>query len=324
MRVLYGIQGTGNGHLSRAQELIPALRRYARVDVLISGNQSQLDTDLEFDYKMSGLTFVQGKKGSISWSGTLKNFHFKDFYRSVRSLPVESYDLIISDFEPVSAWAARLRGIPSVELSHQAAVIHPSAPKPDRLSVLGKFVLNNYCPSSSKFGLHFDSYAPSIFTPIIRRSIRQLSSVDGTFKQFECEWHVFSRHTSALRRQGNVVFHPIDQKVFVSHLEQCGGVLCGAGFELPSEAIYLEKKLMVIPLAGQYEQYCNAQALKNMGIEVMENLDLIHYRTMYKWLNSEFRCKVNYPENTDLIAQEVLNVREGIREIEEVKFSVVY
>ncbi|MFN9111441.1 MAG: glycosyltransferase family protein, partial [Bacteroidota bacterium] len=243
MRVLYAIQGTGNGHLSRAQELIPALKKYAHVDVLISGNQSELTTDLEFRYIMNGLTFVQGTKGNISWSGTLKNFRVRDFYRAIRSLPVEMYDLIITDFEPVSAWAGRLKGVPTVELSHQAAVIHPGSPKPDKLALLGKFVLNNYCPSSSKFGLHFDKYAPSIFTPIIRRSVRNLTPVDGSFnvvylpaygdsqihhflKQFDSEWHVFSKHSKSVRRLGNVVFHPIEQKVFISYLEQCGGVLC--------------------------------------------------------------------------------------------------
>ena len=40
MKILYGIQGTGNGHLSRAEEIVPILKKMAHVDVLISGNQS--------------------------------------------------------------------------------------------------------------------------------------------------------------------------------------------------------------------------------------------------------------------------------------------
>ena len=40
MRILYGIQGTGNGHISRALEVLPYLKKKASVDILISGRQS--------------------------------------------------------------------------------------------------------------------------------------------------------------------------------------------------------------------------------------------------------------------------------------------
>ncbi len=323
MKILYGIQGTGNGHLSRAQELIPAFRNYAHVDVLISGNQSQLVTDLDFNYSLRGLTFVTGKRGGISFPGTLRNFNPRTFINDVRNLPVEKYDLIISDFEPITAWAGRLRGKKVIELSHQAGAKHPNAPKPDRSFGLGKFILNNYCPSNQEFGFHFESYAPSIFTPVIRRSIRELNPKQGSFnlvylpsygdeqilkflRNFDSEWCVFSKFTKSIKRVDNVFFHPIDQTEFLKSLEKCNGVLCGAGFELPAEAIYLQKKLMVIPISGQYEQYCNAEALKSLGFCVIEDLDLIHYRFVNNWLNTQPKIAINYEDNVELIAQKVL------------------
>ena len=42
MKVLYAIQGTGNGHLSRAGEIVPMLNEYAQVDILISGSQADI------------------------------------------------------------------------------------------------------------------------------------------------------------------------------------------------------------------------------------------------------------------------------------------
>jgi predicted glycosyltransferase len=53
MRILYAIQGTGNGHLSRAKEIIPALLNRAQVDVLISGTQAEvvLPHNVEYVYK---------------------------------------------------------------------------------------------------------------------------------------------------------------------------------------------------------------------------------------------------------------------------------
>ncbi|MGL5401221.1 MAG: glycosyltransferase family protein, partial [Plesiomonas shigelloides] len=51
MKLLYGIQGTGNGHLSRARELVPALRAQGiRVDVLCSGRAA----DAYFDMQVFG------------------------------------------------------------------------------------------------------------------------------------------------------------------------------------------------------------------------------------------------------------------------------
>ena len=49
-------------------------------------------------------------------------------------------------------------------------------------------------------------------------------------------------------------------------------MLCGAGFETPAEALFLNKKLLVIPMKTQFEQKCNAQALKEMGVTVVKKL----------------------------------------------------
>ncbi|MFM7329964.1 MAG: glycosyl transferase, partial [Bacteroidota bacterium] len=38
MRILYAIQGTGNGHLARAEEIIPILFSYGKVDLFVSGS----------------------------------------------------------------------------------------------------------------------------------------------------------------------------------------------------------------------------------------------------------------------------------------------
>ena len=51
MKVLYAIQGTGNGHLSRAEEIVPILNKYVDATVLVSGNQSQIQSNFEIDYK---------------------------------------------------------------------------------------------------------------------------------------------------------------------------------------------------------------------------------------------------------------------------------
>ena len=49
MKILYAIQGTGNGHLSRARDIIPVLQQKGELDILVSGIQA--DVDLPYPVK---------------------------------------------------------------------------------------------------------------------------------------------------------------------------------------------------------------------------------------------------------------------------------
>ena len=44
MKILYAIQTQGNGHLSRAQKLVPEFIKKARVDILTSGPSNNFPT----------------------------------------------------------------------------------------------------------------------------------------------------------------------------------------------------------------------------------------------------------------------------------------
>ena len=56
----------------------------------------------------------------------------------------------------------------------------------------------------------------------------------------------------------NLSFHRVHDKNFLRDMAGCKGLICTAGFESICEAMYLGKPVMVIPVAGQYEQTCNA------------------------------------------------------------------
>ena len=58
MKVLYAIQGTGNGHLSRAKEIVPALLNRVEVDILVSGSQAEVEFPYEIKYKKKGLVMI--------------------------------------------------------------------------------------------------------------------------------------------------------------------------------------------------------------------------------------------------------------------------
>jgi UDP:flavonoid glycosyltransferase YjiC (YdhE family) len=80
-RILYAIQGTGNGHLSRALDIIPLLQaRASQVDLLVSGPPADVQLPFEVRYRYHGMGFIFGKKGGINFlktfaSGKLRRRH---------------------------------------------------------------------------------------------------------------------------------------------------------------------------------------------------------------------------------------------------------
>jgi uncharacterized protein (TIGR00661 family) len=124
---------------------------------------------------------------------------------------------------------------------------------------------------------------------------------------FKIEWHVFSKYTTKIYTVGTITFYPIDAEKFTKSLAQCSGILCGAGFELPAEALFLGKKLMVIPMIGQYEQLCNAASLKKLGITVLNELSLIHFRTIQNWLTITQPIQITYQDQTEQIIESIIN-----------------
>ena len=79
------------------------------------------------------------------------------------------------------------------------------------------------------------------------------------------QWDVFSKHNKEVIKEANITIQPINNEAFIKSLATCTGVLCGAGFETPAEALFLKKKLLVIPMKTQYEQQCNAAAFRQWG-----------------------------------------------------------
>jgi uncharacterized protein (TIGR00661 family) len=326
MRVLYAIQGTGNGHLSRANEIVPLLKRKIPTDVLISGTQNSLPVQFNVDHRFNGLSFVSGKSGGVDLMGTWSQTDTRRLHKEISQFPIHRYDLVITDFEPVSAWAARLNNVPCVELSHQAAVLNRKSPKPNTASILGKLILGNYCPSNHKYGFHFDQYDSSIYTPVIRSEIRNstplnmghytvylpafsLEYIQSILSIFDgIRWQIFTKETKEFYRLGNMEIYPISSEGFTNSMINSQGVLCGAGFETPSEALYLRKKLMVIPMKNQYEQQCNAEALERLGVKVIPTLSDRYLSTINDWIQINEWVYVEYPDQTEMILEEILDV----------------
>ena len=143
---------------------------------------------------------------------------------------------------------------------------------------------------------HYTVYLPAYDDKKIIKTLKEIKNV---------EWEVFSKHTKKTYAEKNIRICPISNSAFIKSLISCTGVLCGAGFETPAEALFLKKKLLVIPMKGQYEQQCNAAALAEMGVPVLKKLKISKVENITEWVNSGKIIPVNYPDITAEVIDEV-------------------
>ena len=104
----------------------------------------------------------------------------------------------------------------------------------------------------------------------------------------------------------NISIQPINNKKFIRSLATSSGVLCGAGFETPAEALFLKKKLLVIPMKKQYEQFLNAAALNDIGVPVIKNLKPKNDSIIQSWIEHKQNIDVHYENNIQEIIDRIL------------------
>lgn len=311
MKILYGVQGTGNGHITRARGMSKQLSAAGiEVDYLFSGRPADKYYAMEpfGDWRwLNGLSFsvVKGKVKPLS---TLLKAKPAQLLRDINSLELRGYDLVISDFEPITAWAAKRQKVPSLGIGHQYAFDYP-IPKAGS-NPLTRTIMRQFAPTQFSLGMHWYHYQQSIVPPIIDV---WHSKVDSEPKQIVVYLPFEDgREVSALLRQfpdyhflyygafpcqssvKNITYNPVSREGFQLDLARCGGVISNAGFELASEAISLGKKLLVKPLQGQMEQISNGLALGNLELGL--STKTLRTSVVRHWLDNFTARKITYPD----------------------------
>jgi len=299
MKILYGIQGTGNGHISRARMLA---RHFQKTNIDVTYLFSGRDRDDFFDMEIfgdficvRGLTFYS-IDGAVSYKKTLLNNNFFQFMSDVISLDVTSYDLIITDFEPVCAWAGKLCGAQTIGIGHQYAFNHNIPRAGD--NPLTRSIMRHFSPASISMGLHWDHFGNNtILPPIIDTEHAALTNEQCgigkavkkilVYLPFENQDAVqklllphkdycFTVYAAQNTDQdlGHIALRKTCLNGFKRDLAASDGVICNAGFELISECLHLGLPILTKPQSGQMEQQSNAAALQQLNYAVtMQALD---------------------------------------------------
>jgi len=321
VKILYGVQATGNGHITRARAMNKALiKNNIDVDYLFSGRERSKLFDIEEfgDFNChSGLTFVTDS-GSIKPIATFKENNFSQLFNDINTLDLSSYDLVLTDFEPISAWAAKKQNKKSIAVGHQYAFDH-KIPKKGNNFITALF-MKYFAPGSIRLGLHWHHFNQAILPPIADTH-PHIKSIDNKILVYlgfenkdevikyllpftEQDFFIYGDFDNAEDR-GHLKLRPLSREGFQNDLADCNGVITNAGFELASEAIHLGKKLLVKPLKGQMEQLSNALALEKLSLGMsMKSLDS---HALKRWLHEFTGKRVIYPNVPDAIIHWILN-----------------
>lgn len=303
MHILFGIQGTGNGHISRGRMMAKYLAEYnVKVTYLISGRKKSELFDMEIfgDFiHRKGLTFIT-ENGQINYAKTAVNNNIFSFLNEVRSLDVSKYDLIISDFEPVCAWAGKRANKPTLGIGHQYAFGEHTPLAGD--TMMTRAIMRNFAPTQQSIGLHWHQYDKNILPPIVDTSlVKKESSAKPHILVYlpfenvgqvcellsECTDYHFIIYAPKVvdNRWQNIDLKRTSYQAFKHDLACATGVICNAGFELISECLHIGIPVLTKPLQGQMEQHANAKALSELNYATV--IHQLEKQEIMAWLKKD-------------------------------------
>lgn len=326
MKILYGVQGTGNGHITRALAMANAMKKRSDLDVdfLVSGRDRNAFFDMEalgdFGWR-SGLSFAM-RDGKVSILDTLSRNPWWQFWQDVRDLDLSGYDLVVTDFEPVTAWAAKRQGVRCIGLGRQYAFLQGAEELP--INTLQRAMIKQFAPCTQAVGTHWTRSQDTFIPPIIAHGgsradnesferghflvylpfepVAQVHQLLQSLSGYR--FSVFHPHAQFAER-GHCTYYPPSRAGFADIFSRVEGVIANAGFETSSEALAQGKKLLVKPLRGQFEQYANANCLAEQKLaSMMFDLDADYTAT---WLRHADAVRMRWPDIAPGLAEWLAN-----------------
>ncbi|MHC4124409.1 MAG: MJ1255/VC2487 family glycosyltransferase [Planctomycetota bacterium] len=305
-KIIYAVAGEGFGHSSRAHVIAERLIDSGHKLMFAASQKSLAYLKQYFGENVKqvlGLSFAYDKgyvqplvtlKRNLKKIPELKSINKKLFQQHF--LPFKP-DLVISDFEPFSAWWAWKNKVPYISIDHEHIVTLCKLEHKMR-NIFSRITANvvtrfYYTGAQVYIVLNFFDVPLKIKSavlapPIVRNELTKLTPTDGKHILVYSTTGVGKKELlDLLQKFDNQNFCVYgfnkDEKIkncqlktrstegFLADLGECKGIIASAGFSLISECMYLKKKILALPLAGQYEQITNAHYIEKLGLGVSAN-----------------------------------------------------
>ena len=214
-------------------------------------------------------------------------------------------------------------------LSNQYVLNSKNVPKPKRYSRIVLSAINLFCPSKVGYGYHYRPYNKNILDPIIRDRIREINTstsneiiiylptysinnILNIIKEIpvKMKWTIFTNESNSDYNLEGISINSISDDLFTKKIASCYGIICAGGFSLTSEAIFLGKPMLVVPVKAQIEQQFNAAALEKEGIQILKEFSLNYIEKIKEWINSPTVLHINYKDNSGEIVKKILTTNK--------------
>lgn len=304
MNILYALSGQGFGHAIRSKTVIDFLRKRGHLVKIITYGQSLKLMKKWFPYETIEIkgyrhsflidrVFALGMTFKIFQNLPLfigKNFSL--LRKIVKNFQIK---LIVNDFEPFSRWFARANDIPLITIDNQlmTQLCHIDFPLKYFSEFIGIRLIEFFYPLGDyRFVTSFNPvltpvrkiFCPNTFVvpPILREEIFELKPTKENFilvyqttpiykKKLFKVFRKFPQEKFICYNLGpssqtkNIILYEFKEKEFLENLSKAKAVIINGGFTLMSEAIYLKKPILSLPIKGDFEQIVNALLLEKSG-----------------------------------------------------------
>ena len=292
--ILYGVNGEGSGHSTRAKEVISHLQQQGHKLHVVSFDRGLRNLSESFPVTEIfglGLTYVNNR---VRYKRTLASNLLKA-PRAARSLKAlsrlvdeENIDLVITDFEPLTCHVGHRKRLPVIAIDNQHAITDTtvSLPRGFRRDVAAvRLVTRMMTPHADAYFVLSFFPAPVkrrntyLFPPIVRQEVLSARAQTGDYvlvyvtspakelaallRQVRCKFVGYGFGTEG--QDGNILFKKPSMDGFLRDLAGAKAVIANAGFSLVSEALYLGKPYLAIPVRNQFEQTFNAYYVDKLG-----------------------------------------------------------
>src|SRR5579864_8683125 len=294
--ILYGVNGEGSGHSSRAREVIAHLEAQGHRVHVASFDRGYRNLKDDFDVtEIDGLRLAYVHNRVRYRKTVLRNLlHLPQTTRMVRFLEREAgrweLDMVITDYEPITCHVGHKLRLPIIAIDNQHLLTDTEITYPREYrkeAAATKLVTRLMTPHADAY-LVISFFTPQVkprkkktflFPPILRAEILEAKPAEGDFvvvyvtsaadeltavlknvrQHFVC--YGFNREG----RDGNLEFRKPSMDGFLRDLCNCRAIVANAGFSLISEALYLGKPYLAWPVKRQFEQVFNAFYIAETG-----------------------------------------------------------
>ena len=303
MKILYGVVGEGMGHAIRSRVVLDYLfSRGHEVEIVASSRAADfLANRFPEVHRIHGLHILyeenRVRKAPTILSNAVKGM--AALPRQVRSYfdLIEDFSpqVVISDFESWTHLYAKVHRLPLLSIDNMQVLSRCRHPPEILEGIRGDFELTKtFIRSKMSFCDHYlitSFFFPDVHKerttlvpPILRPEIlaAQTSRGDHLLVYQTAEGHeALPKALAALdvpcriygmRRdltedvfEGKLQYRPFDERVFIADLASARAVVCGGGFTVLGECVYLHKPVLSAPVGGQVEQIVNGRYLEREG-----------------------------------------------------------